>query len=106
VSVDVADNRELARYEVRVDGQLAGFAQYRLAEDRITIFHAEVDPDYEGQGIGSQLAKSALDDVAARGLELNPRCPFIAGYVRRHPDPYLGIVAGPLRERVMAGAHG
>lgn len=103
MSVEVADNPDLSRYEVRVDGELAGFAQYRLRDGRITIFHAEVDPAYEGRGVGSQLASSALADVRARALELVPRCPFIAGYVRRHPDLYLDLVAEPLREQVMAG---
>ncbi len=103
MSVEVSDNKQLRRYEVRVDGELAGFAQYRLEGDRITIFHAEVDPEYEGHGVGSQLAKTTLEDVAARELELNPRCPFIAAYVRQHPDLYLDLVAGPLRDRVMKG---
>lgn len=103
VSVEVVDNKALDRYEVRVDGVLAGVATYGLRGERITIFHTEVDPEYEGHGVGTQLAKSALDDVAARGLELNPRCPFIAAYVREHPDLYLDLVAERLREQVMAG---
>jgi uncharacterized protein len=103
VSVEVSDNKDVSRYEVRVDGELAGFAQYRLEGDRVTIYHAEVDPEYEGHGVGTQLAKTTLDDIAARELELNPRCPFIAAYVRQHPDPYLDLVAEPLRDRVMAG---
>lgn len=97
----MADNQELDRYEARLDGELAGFAQYRIDGPRITIFHAEVDPALGGRGIGSQLARAALDDVARRGLELVPRCPFIAAYVRRHPDPYLDLVAEPLRAKVM-----
>ncbi|MDE3131020.1 MAG: N-acetyltransferase [Acidobacteriota bacterium] len=103
MSVAVADNPDLSRYEVRVDGELAGFAQYRLRDGRITIFHAEVDPAHEGHGVGSQLAGSALADVRARQLELVPRCPFIAGYVRHHADRYLDLVPEPLRERLMAG---
>jgi predicted GNAT family acetyltransferase len=86
-----------------VDGELAGIAQYRLRGNRITIFHTEVDLAYEGHGVGTELARSALDDVAARGLELNPSCPFIAAYVRAHPDPYLSVVAEPLRAKVMSG---
>lgn len=102
MSVDVTDNPELSRYEVRVDGARAGFAQYRLEGERMTILHAEVDPAYGGRGIGSQLARDALTDVRERGLELIPRCPFIAGYVARHPDMYLDLVPEPLREKVMS----
>lgn len=68
----------------------------------MTIYHTEVDPAFEGQGVGSQLAKAALDDVRARGLELVPRCPFIAAYIRRHSEDYLDLVAEPLREELMA----
>jgi predicted GNAT family acetyltransferase len=104
MSVELSDNPELNRYEVRVDGELVGFAQYRIEDAQITIFHTEVDAAHQRQSVGSQLAKHALDDVRARGLQLAPTCPFIADYVRRHPDPYLEIVTEPLRERVMAGS--
>ncbi len=103
MSVEVTDNPELGRYEARVNGELAGFAQYRLEHEQITIFHAEVDPSFEGRGVGSELARVALDDVRARELELVPRCPFIAAYVRRHPDPYLELVPASLREKLVAG---
>jgi predicted GNAT family acetyltransferase len=101
VNVVVTDNPDLNRYEARLGGELAGFAQYRLQGERMTIFHAEVDPQHEGQGVGSHLAGSALEDLRSRGLELDPRCPFIAAYVRRHADRYLDLVAEPLREHVM-----
>ena len=102
MSIEVLDNPELARYEARVDGELAGFAQYRLHGDRITMFHTEIDPAYEGRGVGSGLIRAALDDVRERGLELVPLCPFVADYVRRHPDRYLELVAAPMREKVIA----
>jgi uncharacterized protein len=102
MSVELSDNPELNRYEVRVDGELIGFAQYRIEDAEITIFHTEVDAAHQRQGVGSQLAKHALDDVRERGLELAPTCPFIAAYVRRHADLYLDVVAEPLRERVLA----
>jgi hypothetical protein len=102
VIVEVADNPERERYEARIDGRLAGFAQYHVDGGRITIFHAEVDPALGGRGVGSRLAAAALDDVRARGLELVPSCPFIAAYVRSHPEPYLDLVAESLRERVMS----
>jgi predicted GNAT family acetyltransferase len=102
VSVEVLDNANLERYEAWLDGDLAGFAQYRVQGGRITLFHTEVEPEYEGQGVGSALAKFALDDVRERGLELLPTCPFIADYVRRHADDYLELVRQDMRDRVMA----
>jgi hypothetical protein len=101
MSTQVRDSPEESRYEIRLDDRLAGFAQYRLNDDRITIFHAEIDPEYRRRGLGDELAHDALEDVRRRGLELVPRCPFIASYVRRHPDEYLELVAPGLREGVM-----
>jgi len=104
MSTEVRDSPDELRYELLVDGRLAGFAQYRLSEDRITMFHTEVEPEYEGRGLGQELARAALNDVRRRGVGLVPVCPFIAAYVRRHPDDYLGLVVPGMREKVMEGA--
>jgi predicted GNAT family acetyltransferase len=103
VSTEVADNPAQERYEILVEGHLAGFIKYQLGEGRITFWHTEIQPDYEGRGLASELAKVALDDVKQRGLELVPLCPFIAKYIRRHPDDYLDVVAPEYREKVTAG---
>jgi predicted GNAT family acetyltransferase len=104
MSTTVRDNPAESRYELLVDAQLAGFAQYRLNGKRITMYHTEVEPEYEGRGLGDELARAALEDVRRRGFVLVPLCPFIAGYIRRHPGDYLGLVAPSLRRRVMEGA--
>jgi uncharacterized protein len=91
------------RYEVFVEADLAGFAQYRCDGERITIYHTEISPAYEGRGLGSLLARYALDDVRTRGLGLVPLCPFIAGFIRRHPDEYLDVVIPSMREMLMRG---
>lgn len=91
--VVVRDNPAAARYELFVAGELAGFASYVLSGKTMTIPHAEVEPRFEGRGLGSRLAAFALDDVRSRGLSVVPRCPFIAAYIKRHPD-YADLVAG------------
>ena len=103
MGIEVIDNPDLTRYEVRVDGELAGFVQYRVQGNVMTMVHAEVDPSFEGKGVGSELAKQSLSDVRARSLELIPRCPFIAHYVRHHPGDYLDLVPESLRDQVTAG---
>ncbi len=85
-STVVADAPERSRYEISVDGALAGFALYKLAPDRITFVHTEIDDAYSGHGLGGQLARAALDDVRARGLAVRPDCPFIKGWIAKHPD--------------------
>jgi uncharacterized protein len=100
MSVEVRDNRDQTRYEVWTDGQLAGFAQYRLHGGRITFTHTEIDPEHEGAGLGSQLVRAALEDVRGRGLAVLPVCRFVADYIRRHPEDYLDLVVPSMRTRV------
>lgn len=104
MDVAVADNPDAGRYEVRVDGELSGFAAYQLRADRIVFTHTEVGDAHEGQGVGSRLARGALDDARERGLVVVPLCPFIAGYIRGHEE-YQDLVALDYRDRV-AGKRG
>ena len=84
---EVTRNDAEQRYEVRVDGALAGSAYFDLSDDLISFTHTEVDDAYEGKGVGSALARGALDDVRADGRrKVLPRCAFIAGWIARHPD--------------------
>ena len=101
MQVEVRDNPELGRYEALANGNVAGFAEYRIHGERMTMPHTEVDPRYEGEGIGGKLASFALDDARERGLAVVPLCPFIAGYIRRHQD-YLDVVDPAMRGRVTA----
>ncbi|WP_458116621.1 GNAT family N-acetyltransferase [Arthrobacter sp. D2-10] len=89
----VSNNSDAARYEVSLDGAPAGFAAYRLRDTRVIFTHTEVDSAFEGHGLGSTLARGALDDVRERGLRAVPLCPFIAAYIERHPE-YQDLVAG------------
>ena len=87
------DDPAAGRYELFVSGTLAGLATYVLSDDTMTIPHTEVQPRFEGQGLGARLAKFALDDARRRGLRVVPRCPFIAAYIERHSE-YADLVAG------------
>jgi predicted GNAT family acetyltransferase len=85
--VQVTDNPEQSRFEAHVAGELAGFAEYETAEDLIMFTHTEVFDAFEGQGVGSALARGALDAVRADGTrQVLPRCPFIRGWIDKHPD--------------------
>jgi len=80
----VRDNAEATRYEVTANGELAGFLTYRLHENRVVFLHAEVDEKFEGHGVGSRLAREALDDVIRQGKQITPLCPFVNEYIHRH----------------------
>ena len=92
VPVHVVDHRDALRYEAMVSNELAGFAQYRVEPGRLVFTHTQVDPRFEGQGVGGALASAGLDDVRAQGLLAVPQCPFIARYIERHPA-YADLVA-------------
>jgi predicted GNAT family acetyltransferase len=88
----VTDNPGERRFEVYLGDALAGFAGYQLAPGRIVFTHTEIDPRFEGHGLGSRLASGALDSARERELAVVPRCPFIAAYIARHRE-YADLVA-------------
>mgnify|MGYP001246046647 FL=1 len=90
-TIEVADNVAAARFEVRLDGTVVGFADYVLKGGTIILSHTEVQPEFEGRGLGSRLARAALDAARDAGLKVIPRCPFIARYIDRHPE-YADLV--------------
>lgn len=89
--IQIVDEPQRCRYVAFVDGEAVGFAEYVLEAARITFTHTAVTEEFEGRGVGSQLAAGVLDDALARHLSVEPRCPFIAAYVERHPE-YCDLV--------------
>lgn len=83
----ISDNPEQSRFEATVDGELAGFVEYRLAEKIIDFTHTEIFPAYEGKGIGGTLVRHTLEEIRSRGDRfVVATCPFVAGWIDRHPD--------------------
>lgn len=95
----VRDNAAEHRYEITVDGTVAGYAEYHDRGDRRIFTHTVVEDAYEGQGLGSQLVRAVLDDSREHGRAVVPICPFIRSYIDRHRDDYLGLVPEAARER-------
>jgi uncharacterized protein len=86
MAANVVDNPEGSRFELLVDDKPAGLVTYLRRGTSIELLHTEVDPAYEGHGYGSELARGVLDAVRAEGLRVIPLCPFIRGYLQRHPE--------------------
>jgi predicted GNAT family acetyltransferase len=82
----VTDHPERSRYEIHLGGELAGIASYARHGNRVDVLHTEIDPAFSGHGLGGTLARGVLDDLRRRGLQVTPSCPFLAEYLRRHPD--------------------
>jgi hypothetical protein len=83
--VAVVDHPERNQYEARVGDRLAVLT-YRRAPGQITFIHTGVPPELEHHGLGTRLAQVALDAARADGLKVVPRCPFVAEFIREHPD--------------------
>ncbi len=86
MTLKVTDAGDRQRFEAFVDGKLAGFADYIRCDDVIVLPHTEVEPEFEGHGVGGALARAAFDDAAARRQPVRPICPFIADWIARHPS--------------------
>lgn len=85
--VPVTNNGDRRRYEALVeDGTLAGFVDYQETSELVVLTHTEVAPGFEGRGIGGALARAALDDIRRRELKALVLCPFIIGWLRKHPE--------------------
>ncbi len=87
--IPIRDNVAEHRFETEIDGQLA-VVEYRRRGDTIWFTHTEVPHSLEGRGIGSALAKYVLDYALTNSLKVVPSCPFIAEYMRSHPE-YAGL---------------
>lgn len=96
MTIEVTDAPEAKRFEARIDGKLAGFIQYEMRPDAVELVHTQVLDEFEGKGVGSVLVRRVLDDIRSRDGKIIPTCPFVAEYIRRHPD-YLNVVASPFR---------
>ncbi|MFG1807897.1 GNAT family N-acetyltransferase [Streptomyces sp. NPDC049040] len=83
-TVELADLRH--RYEILVDGRLAGFTEYRDRDMQRVFFHTETDEAFTGQGLASVLVRQALNDVRRSGMRIVPVCPYVAKFLRKHDE--------------------
>ncbi|MFI6578176.1 GNAT family N-acetyltransferase [Nocardiopsis sp. NPDC050513] len=91
MATEVTDAPDRRRYEIRVDGETAGFSEYVRTGDLVTFTHTEITPSHEGEGLGGTLVRAALDDVRSQGLSVLPLCPFVKVWIARHRE-YADLV--------------
>jgi uncharacterized protein len=94
----VADNPAASRFELHVGPELAGFVQYQLrpGDGVISLVHTEVEPAFQGAHLATRLARFSLDDARSRGLAVLPYCPYIASWIKKHPE-YADLVPADRR---------
>ena len=82
----VRDAPEHSRYVILEGDQRVGLAAYTRSGDTWTFTHTEVESGEGRHGLGGTLVRAALDDVRAAGGTVVPQCPFVAGWIARHPE--------------------
>ena len=95
LTLDITKNEAKKQFEAPHNGYLA-FITYMYARGAIYLTHTEVPKELEGQGVGSALVKGVLDMIDAADEKLWPLCPFVAAYIRRHPE-YKQLLADGAR---------
>lgn len=79
-------NDEGGRYEISVDGEIAGYSEFRAQPGAIVITHTQTLRAYAGQGVGTALVEFMLADARERGERVVPKCPFVVHYLETHHD--------------------
>ena len=83
---EIVHNAARNRFEIHLGREVIGKSFYRVEDGRRVFTHTEVDPDYQGHGLASQLIEFALSDTRAAGLRVVALCPSVAGYVAKHHE--------------------
>ncbi len=89
---EVIHNAELHRYEINLDEEKVGHADYKVDGDVLVFDHTEVDPAHQGKNLAGILMRHALEEVRARGLKMRPVCSYVVKFVERY-DEFADLVA-------------
>jgi predicted GNAT family acetyltransferase len=98
MATEVTDVPERERFEITVDGELAGFTQYARRPGLIAYVHTEIDPAFGGRGLGSELIAAAVAAARSEELEVLPFCQFVRGWFEKHPEE-LDLVPADRRKQ-------
>ncbi|HEX6518974.1 MAG TPA: GNAT family N-acetyltransferase [Streptosporangiaceae bacterium] len=92
----VADNPDKSRYEIKADGEIAGFINYKISPNDIAFIHTETMDRFRGQGIAGHLVQASLDSARERGLAVLPYCPYVRSWIGGHLE-YAKLVPAESR---------
>ncbi len=88
---EIVNNVAEKRFEMRFPEGIAEL-QYRLrGPSTIVLAHTEVPPQLQNRGIAGKLARAALEHARDRQLAVVVICPFVAAFLKRHPE-YQSLV--------------
>lgn len=80
------NNSNRLRFELHDDDVVVGFIDYRVRGGQYWLVHTEIADGYAGTGAAAFLVRATLDQLRERDVQVVPTCPFVAGWIRRHPD--------------------
>jgi predicted GNAT family acetyltransferase len=89
---------EKHRFEMTVDGEVAGYTEYRSASGVRAFVHTVIEERFEGQGLAAALVAAALEATRTEGLLVEPYCPYVRSFIAKHPE-YLDLVPEDRREQ-------
>lgn len=98
-TIEVVDNPTQARFEVHVDGALAGFTTYSDSDGIRTFPHTEVAEEYAGQGLAKRVINDGLVASRDAGFKVRPICPAVVRYIKKHPE-FADLVAEQYRDSI------
>jgi len=82
----LTDNPNEERYELRIDGELIGTADYSVNGDIVSITRVYTRPTHRGQGLAAVLTEYAVDSIAEDGRTVAPVCSYAAVWFDHHPE--------------------
>jgi predicted GNAT family acetyltransferase len=74
------------RFVVQLDGGDAELTYTRPDAKTIDLRHTGVPKSGRGHGVADALAAAAFAYARAEGLRVIPTCPFVQGWLGRHPE--------------------
>lgn len=95
----VLHNERHSRFEIVLDNDLA-FLTYRRQPGRIVYNHTEVPTAFRARGIAAKLTRTALDYARTQNLQVFPSCPYVAAYIRKHPEYHDLLTSEDLKRYV------
>ena len=73
------------RLEIHAGNQ-AAFIKIHVRGSVLALIHTEVAEALRGKGVAEGLARAALEYARTHGMTVKPFCPFVARYIKRHPE--------------------
>ena len=102
MTTQVIHNTDLNRYEIWLEEQKVGHADYTRMPGELHFVHTEVDPAHQGKNLAGILMQEAIDDVRANNMgKIVPVCSYVVMWMQRHPETH-DLLLNPIDDAVAA----